>query len=57
MIDIDQFEEINNVYGHLIGVKLILKISNMLKQKFDSKAIIGRLGGDEFAVLSMTENN
>jgi len=28
-----------------------------LKQKFDSKAIIGRLGGDEFAVLSMTENN
>lgn len=57
MIDIDQFKEINDEYGHLIGDKLILKISNMLKQKFDSKAIIGRLGGDEFAVLSMTEDS
>ncbi len=57
MIDIDQFKEINDEYGHLIGDRLILKISNMLKQKFDSKAIIGRLGGDEFAVLSMTENS
>lgn len=57
MIDIDQFKEINDEHGHLVGDRLILKIANMLKQIFNSKAIIGRLGGDEFAVLSMQENS
>ncbi|MFA6611116.1 MAG: EAL domain-containing protein [Bacilli bacterium] len=57
MIDIDQFKEINDEHGHLVGDRLILKIANMLKQEFNSKAIIGRLGGDEFAVLSMEENS
>ena len=56
MFDIDQFKEINDEYGHLVGDKMISKIANLLKQKFGSKAIIGRLGGDEFAVLSEVEN-
>ena len=50
-IDLNDFKQINDEYGHAAGDQL-LKISvGRLQQSLRSNDIIGRLGGDEFVVL------
>ncbi len=51
MIDFDNFKQINDNYGHGIGDKTLVFVSNTLKQIFESDSIIVRLGGDEFVVM------
>ena len=50
-IDIDNFKTINDTYGHDIGDKIILKISNYLKNIKSHNDILMRFGGDEFAMV------
>lgn len=50
IIDIDKFKVINDTYGHQIGDKVLIEISNILKTTFD-KSKISRWGGDEFVVI------
>ncbi|MFA6878656.1 MAG: GGDEF domain-containing protein, partial [Fusobacterium sp.] len=49
MMDIDSFKSINDTYGHLIGDKVIIKVTNLLKKAFKYSDVLGRMGGDEFA--------
>jgi len=51
MMDIDSFKAINDNYGHIIGDKVIIKVTNLLKSSFRSSDILGRMGGDEFAIF------
>lgn len=48
LIDIDNFKEINDTYGHLMGDKVLETFANELSKILGEKAIIGRFGGDEF---------
>ncbi len=50
IIDIDDFKVINDTYGHAEGDKVLVGISNMLRNHVatQNKAIIGRWGGEEF---------
>ncbi len=50
-MDIDDFKEINNVYGHLKGDQVLADFGNVLKSTFRSSDIVTRIGGDEFVVL------
>lgn len=50
-IDLDNFKQINDVYGHWAGDRVILGISNILREVYGNNARIGRMGGDEFAVF------
>ena len=50
MMDIDDFKQINDQYGHLEGDKALQKVSHILSSTFRQDDIIGRLGGDEFLV-------
>ncbi len=50
-IDIDNFKNINDSLGHIIGDKVIREISARLKRTVPSDAILGHLGADEFAVI------
>ena len=50
VLDIDDFKEVNDTYGHLAGDDAIIAVARMLKHFFESRAIIGRVGGDEFVV-------
>lgn len=51
MIDIDDFKTVNDVYGHLIGDKVIIEIAKVLKTSIRDEDIVGRVGGDEFQVF------
>lgn len=51
MMDIDQFKEVNDVYGHQAGdivLQALCKTCKMILREFD---VVGRWGGDEFAIL------
>jgi len=52
VLDINNFKEINYMYGHLVGNKVLIQVSEALKEEFKNyNVIIGRLGGDEFVIL------
>lgn len=50
LIDCDNFKDINDKHGHLIGNQILEKIGEILKQKFRGFDIVGRFGGDEFCI-------
>ncbi len=54
-IDLDNFKEINDRLGHDAGDKLLIEISNKLKETASQYYQIARFGGDEF-ILFMEYN-
>ena len=48
LIDLDNFKDINDRYGHLAGDESIRKVGEVLRACFRSRDVIGRYGGDEF---------
>lgn len=51
-LDMDRFKNINDTLGYETGDRLIVAISERLKNYWKEKGIIGRLGGDEFALFA-----
>lgn len=51
MLDIDNFKQINDNYGHGVGDQTLVFLSKTLKSIFETDSIVTRLGGDEFVVL------
>ncbi|HOO27321.1 MAG TPA: EAL domain-containing protein [Lachnospiraceae bacterium] len=52
MIDLNNFKQINDLYGHSMGDKFINKTAQILKEFVDERDILGRLvGGDEFILV------
>ena len=56
IIDIDCFKDVNDTYGHQIGDKVLVEISNILKQNTRSTDILVRWGGEEFVILCLETN-
>ncbi|MDD2834060.1 MAG: sensor domain-containing diguanylate cyclase [Methylotenera sp.] len=50
-VDLDQFKEINDFYGHKIGDKVLKKISQRLLACVRESDTVARIGGDEFIIL------
>jgi diguanylate cyclase (GGDEF)-like protein len=58
MMDIDNFKEINDTFGHRAGDKVLKKISELLKKSVRKSDLIARYGGEEFAeILTYTQKN
>jgi two-component system, sensor histidine kinase LadS len=51
MVDIDNFKQINDRFGHLAGDKVIQQLVYSLNQIMDSSGKTGRYGGEEFIVM------
>jgi diguanylate cyclase (GGDEF)-like protein len=53
MLDLDQFKQTNDRYGHRAGDRVLKEFANRLRIGFEtSGAILARVGGEEFAILS-----
>jgi diguanylate cyclase (GGDEF)-like protein/PAS domain S-box-containing protein len=50
-IDVDNFKEINDTFGHLAGDTTLETVAERLAAALPRQSIIGRLAGDEFAVM------
>ncbi len=52
MIDVDNFKDFNDNYGHLTGDEVIKKVAALLSQeRRDHYDFVARYGGDEFVML------
>jgi diguanylate cyclase (GGDEF)-like protein len=54
--DIDRFKIINDTYGHDVGDKAILHISDLIISSSRDSDIVSRFGGEEFVVMLPTTN-
>ncbi|WP_297421197.1 GGDEF domain-containing protein [Clostridium sp.] len=51
VIDIDNFKRINDTYGHSLGDKVILVLSEIIKSSIGTDDYASRYGGEEFAII------
>jgi diguanylate cyclase (GGDEF)-like protein/PAS domain S-box-containing protein len=51
-VDMDDFKEINDTFGHREGDVALNRAAGILKKTFRDSDIIARMGGDEFVVLA-----
>lgn len=50
-MDIDNFKQVNDTFGHNTGDRLLKDVANTIKTNLRNTDIVARLGGDEFAIL------
>jgi len=51
MVDLDNFKQINDLYGHQIGDRALNETVRRLTHCITHQGVTGRLGGDEFAFV------
>ena len=52
IIDIDNFKQINDQYGHTFGDEVIKFFAQQLNEAMEDNMMCARLGGDEFVILA-----
>ena len=56
MIDIDNFKQFNDRYGHLVGDAILRQVAKTISQAVRQIDFIGRYGGEEISVV-LAETN
>ncbi len=51
MIDIDNFKNYNDMYGHLVGDVVLKDVAQMIREGVREIDLVSRYGGEEFAVV------
>lgn len=57
IIDIDDFKQINDRYGHLTGDMVLKKVTKTIRDNLRESDYLVRYGGDEFCVILGGETN
>ncbi len=50
-VDLDEFKQVNDLYGHHVGDLYLQEVSTRMKRQLRAGDLLARLGGDEFAAL------
>jgi diguanylate cyclase (GGDEF)-like protein len=48
MIDLDSFKLVNDLYGHSMGDKVLIRFAEIIRAAIRTNDVAGRMGGDEF---------
>jgi len=51
MLDIDQFKDLNDTYGHHIGDMALIMLAQTINSQLRIGDLLARLGGEEFVIL------
>lgn len=51
MVDVDDFKQLNDQYGHALGDSVLVGLVGAFSELLREEDIFGRIGGEEFAVL------
>lgn len=51
LLDLDDFKQINDTYGHLVGDLILSELASLIKRNLRSTDVIGRFGGEEFMII------
>jgi diguanylate cyclase (GGDEF)-like protein len=50
-LDLDDFKQINDSYGHLVGSHVLMEMASVLLSSVRDSDVVTRYGGDEFVVV------
>lgn len=50
-MDLDGFKAVNDTWGHYIGDRLLIAVTERLRGQLDNEMLLARLGGDEFVLM------
>lgn len=51
ILDLDEFKEVNDRFGHAMGDDLLIAVTDRLSRLADGRGLVVRLGSDEFGLL------
>ncbi len=51
MLDLDQFKEYNDTFGHPAGDEILKRLGSTLRSSLRSHDVVARYGGEEFVIL------
>jgi diguanylate cyclase (GGDEF)-like protein len=54
MLDIDHFKIYNDSYGHLVGDKVLSRLTEVIRSHIRESDFVGRWGGEEFSIALQT---
>ncbi len=57
IMDLDDFKNVNDTYGHLMGDKVLKLLASALVSNVEDKDVVCRLGGDEFVAFFTDETD
>ena len=57
VIDLENFKEVNDTFGHAVGDELLVEVAHRLTSTLRAADVIARLGGDEFAAVLATDGD
>lgn len=51
MLDVDNFKQYNDKYGHIDGDRALIAVAHIIKDQFRKDDVVCRYGGEEFVVI------
>ncbi|MFX3624023.1 MAG: GGDEF domain-containing protein [Ectobacillus sp.] len=52
LVDVDHFKDVNDIYGHRMGDKVLQSLAYILRRHVRKEDLVVRWGGDEFLIIA-----